>query len=313
MQSPSTEAGGPSAQGPRSDSGSRGAPSGGPSPGQAFAAAYASAGRDARVEFPVAITEQFPGFQRRPRIAMRSLFKVVKAEGSQGSGGPECAEARYWFETRPAEGAGPVRDQKLRPEAGFEFHSGKVALQPTTAWVQLPEALLGDPVALASFIDFRLLVRLGTAENQTLALGRGGLFEIAGARRLPPGPDPVSSLLAACDHVEQMGGSADGIVMSTTDYYRYLVPRQDIVSSLGGLGIRIARTRMVDPGTVIVGDFFAGATIYDSGRSTIAFGRPPDGTFARDGLAVRGEIRTALAIHLPTHFFVASLAWPAPQ
>jgi hypothetical protein len=263
-----------------------------------FAAAFAEAGTAARVVFPTTITEAFPGFQRRPRIAMRSLFKVARAEGP---------DARYWFETRPAEDARAVRDARLRPEAAFAFHFDKLALRPTTAWVQVPEALLADPAALASFIDFRLLVRLGTAENQTLALGPGGLLEIAGARRLPAGSDPVSSLLAACDRVELMGGSADGIVMSTTDYYRYLVPRQDIVSSLAGLGIRIARTRMVDPGTVIVGDFFAGATIYDSGQSTIAFGRPPDGTFAQGGLAVQGEIRTALAIHLPTHFFVASL------
>jgi hypothetical protein len=268
------------------------------SPGQVFAAAFARGGSDTRVEFPTTITEQFPGFKRRPRIAMRSLFKVVRTEGS---------DAKYWFETRPAEGARRVRDEALRPEAAFEFHFDNVSLRPTTAWVQVPEAMLADPAALASFIDFRLLVRLGTAENQALALGPGGLLEIAGARRLPPGPDPVSSLLAACDRVEQMGGSADGIVMSTTDYYRYLLPRQDIVSSLGGLGIRIARTRMIQPGTVIVGDFFAGATIYDSGKSTIGFGRPPEGTFARAGLALQGEIRTALAIHLPTHFFVASL------
>ncbi len=268
------------------------------SPGQAFAAAFAEAGTTARIEFPVAITDQFPGFARRPRIAVRSLFKVVKAEG---------AEPRYWFETRPAEGARRVRDDQLRPEAAFEFHAGGAALRPTTAWVQVPEPLLADPVALASFIDFRLLVRLGTAENQTLVLGRGGLLEIAGARRLAPGPDPVSSLLAACEQVEQMGGSADGIVMNPADYFRYLVPRQDVVTALAGLGIRIARTRMVGAGTIIVGDFFAGATIYDSGRSAIGFGRPPDGTFARDGLAVQGEIRTALAIHLPTHFFIASL------
>jgi hypothetical protein len=64
---------------------------------------------------------------------------------------------------------------------------------------------------------------------------------------------------------------------------------------------------MVPAGTAIVGDFFAGATIYDSGRSSIGFGRPPEGTFARDGVALHGEVRTALAVHLPTHFFVASL------
>jgi hypothetical protein len=267
-------------------------------PGHVFAQAFAEAGTSARVEFPITITEQFPGFARRPRIAMRSLFKVVKTAGP---------EAKHWFETRPAEHDKRAGDGARMPEAGFEFHVGKAVLSPTTAWVQVPEALLADPVALASFIDFRLVVRLCTAENRTLARGRGGLLEIAGARRLPPGPDPVSSVLSACDHVEQMGGSADGIVMSTTDYYRYLVPRQDIVSSLATLGIRIARTRMVEDGTIIVGDFFAGATIYDSGRSTIAFGRPPDGTFARDGLALQGEIRTALALHLPTHFFVAKL------
>jgi hypothetical protein len=267
-------------------------------PGQVFAAAVGNAGPAARVEFPVTITEQFPGFARRPRIAMRSLFKVVKTAGP---------DAKHWFETRPAQDGKHARDDKRMPEAAFEFHVGKAVLAPTTAWVQVPEPLLADPVALASFIDFRLLVRLGTAENHMLARGPGGLLELAGARRLPPGPDPVSSLLAACDRVEQMGGSADGVVMSTTDYYRYLLPRQDIVSSLASLGIRIARTRMVENGTIIVGDFFAGATIYDSGRSTIGFGRPPEGTFVRDGLAVQGEIRTALALHLPTHFFVASL------
>ncbi|HET9621237.1 MAG TPA: family 3 encapsulin nanocompartment shell protein [Kofleriaceae bacterium] len=272
-------------------------------PGQAFAAAFASAGTSARVDFPTTITDAFPGFKRRPRIAMRALFKIVKAEGP---------EASYALETRPTEGTARVRDEGLRLEAGFEFHLAKAALRPTTAWVQVPEPLLGDPVALASFIDFRLLVRLGTAENQSLTLGRGGdqmrgLLETPGIRRLPALGDPIASLLHACEHVEQMGGSADGIVMNPADYFNYLFARQDLVTGLANLGIRIARTRMIQPGTVIVGDFYAGATIFDAQRSTIAFDKPPEGTFARDGLAVRAEIRTALAIHLPTHFSVAAL------
>lgn len=154
---------------------------------------------------------------------------------------------------------------------------------------------------------FEAALRRYLSVEHALAVS-SGTAAIAGARRLAPGPDPVSSLLAACEQVEQMGGSADGIVMNPADYFRYLVPRQDVVTGLAGLGIRIARTRMVGAGTIVVGDFFAGATLHDSGRSTIGFGRPPDGTFARDGLAVQGEIRTALAIHLPTHFFIAALA-----
>ena len=269
-----------------------------PSPGQLFAAAFAEQGKAARIDLPITITEAFPGFARRPRLAVRNLFKVVKTSEPSAS---------YWFETHPARGTSAVHEEQLRSEAGFAFHAGTAQLSPITAWVQVPPPLLDDRAALASFLDFRLLVRLGTAENQMLTLGRGGVLEAPGIRRLPPGPDPVASLLAACNHVELMGGSADGIMMNTTDYYRYLAPRQDILSGLATLGIRIARTRMVSAGTIIIGDFFAGATIFDSGRSTIAFGRPPDGTFARDGIAVCAEIRTALAIHLPTHFFVAAL------
>ena len=272
-------------------------------PGQAFAAAYREHGARARVDFDTTITDEFPGFKRRPRIAMRALFKVATTGQS---------EVKYWFEAHPTAGSRTVRDEALRPESGFDFRHAAVALKPTTAWVQVPQPLLDDPAGLATFLDFRLLQRLGTAENQALALGKGGdqmrgLLETPGIRRLPAGADPISSLLFACDHVELMGGSADGIVMSTTDYYRYLVQRQDVLGGLANLGIRIVRTRMLAAGTALVGDFFAGATIYDSGRSSIAFDRPPDDVFARDGVAVRGEIRTALAVHLPTHFFVASL------
>ena len=272
-------------------------------PGQAFAAAYREHGPRARVDFDTTITDQFPGFKRRPRIAMRALFKVVT------TGQPEV---KYWLEAHPAAEARRVRDEALRPESGFDFRHAAMALKPTAAWVQVPPPLLDDPAGLATFLDFRLLQRLGTAENQALALGKGGdqlrgLLETPEIRRLPAASDPVSSLLFACDHVELMGGSADGIVMSTTDYYRYLFQRQDVLSGLANLGIRIVRTRMLAAGTALVGDFFAGATIYDSGRSSIAFDRPPEDVFARDGVAVRGEIKTALAVHLPTHFFVAAL------
>lgn len=274
------------------------------SPGQAFAAACAARGAQASVDFQTTITEAFPGFKRRPRLAVRALFKVVKAGQEQ---------VRYWFETHPQSAPSvPVEDLQLRPEAGFEFHFGNTPLRPTTAWVQLPPPLLEDQEALATFIDYRLLVRLCTAENQALARGRGGdrvrgLLETPGVTRVPARSDPVSSLLAACDRVEQMGGSADGIIINPADYYRYLVGHDGLLSDLASMGVRIVRARMVNPGTLLVGDFTAGATIFDSGRSVIRFAKPPPGIFPREGLAVCGEIYEALAVHLPTHFFIASL------
>lgn len=275
------------------------------SPGQRFAAACTTEGTQARVDFQTTITDLFPGFKRRPRIAVRALFKVAQASEDQ---------VRYWFETRPESAAAmPIDDVQLRPEAAFEFHFGETPLRPTTAWIQIPRPLLDDPEALATFIDYRLLVRLCTAENQALARGRGGdrvlgLLRIPGIQRLAAQSDPVSSLLAACDHVEQMGGSADGILINPADYYRYLVGHGSLLSDLASLGVRIARARMVAAGTCIVGDFTAAATIFDSGRSVIRFAEPPPGIFPRAGLAVCGEIYQALCVHLPTHFFVAALA-----
>lgn len=275
-----------------------------PSPGKVFAQAVALQGKNASVEFSHTITEQFPGFKRRPRIAVRGLFKVVKADG---------AKVKYWHEKPPdAPLSVTVEDVGLRPEAAFEFHTDLAVLKPTSAWIQVPPALLDDPETLATFIDFRLLVRLCTAENQALARGRGGdrvrgLLETPGVTRLPARSDPISSLLAACDRVEQMGGSADGILVNPADYYRYFVGRGGLLADLTSMGVRIARARMVEPGQVIVGDFTAAATIFDSGRSSIRFAEPPPGIFPRQGLAVCGEIHEALVVHLPTHFYVASL------
>ncbi|HZH15285.1 MAG TPA: family 3 encapsulin nanocompartment shell protein [Archangium sp.] len=274
------------------------------SPGRAFAAAVVSQGTKASVEFSTTITDSFPGFKRRPRIAVRGLFKVVKTEQPQ---------VKYWYETRPQSAiTEQVIDAQLRQEATFEFHSDKAELKPTTAWVQVNPALLDDPEALATFIDYRLLVRLCTAENQALARGPGGervrgLLETPGVTRLAARETPIASLLAACDRVEQVGGSADGILMNPADYYRYFVGQSGLLRDLADMGVRIARARMVNPGTIIVGDYTAAATIFDSGRSVIRFAEPPKGIFPREGLAVCGEIYEALVVHLPTHFYVASL------
>jgi hypothetical protein len=275
------------------------------SPGKRFAQACATQGTRASVEFDTTITDAFPGFKRRPRIAVRGLFKVAKA------GGPKV---KYWYETRPETPPSvQVVDAALRPESTFEFHTDATTFKPTTAWIQVPRELLDDPEQLATFIDFRLLVRLCTAENQALARGKGGervrgLLETPGIARLKAQKDPISSLLAACDRVEQMGGSADGILVNPADWYRYFVGQGSLLTDLAAMGVRIARARMVDPGQAIVGDFTAAATIFDSGRSVIKFAEAPAGIFPRDGLAVCGEIYTALVVHLPTHFYVASLA-----
>jgi hypothetical protein len=72
-------------------------------------------------------------------------------------------------------------------------------------------------------------------------------------------------------------------------------------------GVFIVRTRLVDPGTAIVGDFGHGAVLFDAGRSTIRFAEPPPGTFAEPGRALCAEIWERVVVNLPTCFFVVTL------
>ena len=69
----------------------------------------------------------------------------------------------------------------------------------------------------------------------------------------------------------------------------------------------IVRTRLVEPGTAVIGDFGHGVQLFDAGRSVIRFAEPPPGTFAEDGIALMAEIYERVVVNLPTNLFVVGL------
>ena len=103
-----------------------------------------------------------------------------------------------------------------------------------------------------------------------------------------------------------MGCTADGLIINPADYYT-LLGRGRLMEDLDENGVFIVRTRLVDPGTAIVGDFGHGAQLFDAGRSVIKFAEPPPGTFAEPGLALKAEIYERVVVNLPATFFVVSL------
>ncbi len=265
------------------------------SPGEAFAQAFARDGARAEVHFDFTITDAFKPTQDRPRLTVRNLFKKrpVREEIT-----------RFWQETRPPKDqTKAIREGELRQEATFRFGMGEGRVYPVTAWVQIPEELLNDPDGLAVFIDYRLLVRLATAENQALTLGEHGLLNVPGLTRLPYGGDYVSGIMAACNEIEQNGATAHAMIVNPYDYYNHLVGNRGVLGDLARNGTLITRTRMVARGCALVGDFAVAARLLDLEKSVIKVGQPPEGTFATPGTAVMAEIYEGLAVHLPTHFF----------
>lgn len=269
-----------------------------PSPGRMFVQACAAQGLEACVEYDVTITDSLTSSRRKPRYPARNMLKVVDLSRDP--------RRYYWHESPPRPGDPPVGDGDLRREAASRFHKSPVPeLLPTTAWVQVPPDLWEDAETFESFINYRLIVRLGTAENDTIIRGTGGLLAIPGIARLTSRGEFSSTILAACNEVEQMGGTADGLIINPADYYRFLGQGR-LMDDVERNGVFIVRTRLVEPGTAIVGDFGHGAQLFDAGRSVIRFAEPPPGTFAEPGMALMAQIYERVVVNLPTNFFVVT-------
>jgi hypothetical protein len=269
-------------------------------PGRIFVEAVAAQGLGAAVEYDVTITDSLTSTRRKPRYPARNMLKVVDLS----------REPRqfYWHESPPPRPDDALIDgADMRRELASRFHKSPIPdLLPTTAWVQVPPDLWEDADAFQSFIDYRLIARLGTAENHTIIRGSGGLLSYPGVARLTT-PCPFgSTILAACNEVEQMGGTADGLIINPVDFYTSMA-HGTLMDDVERNGVFIVRTRLVEPGTAIVGDFGHGAQLFDAGRSVIRFAEPPPGTFAEPGIALMAQIHERVVINLPTNFFVVSL------
>lgn len=267
------------------------------SPGAAFARAFAADGEAAQVSYDYTITDAHKPDRPKPRLTVRGLLKRRPVDSDI---------TRFWCEGRAGgEEAAAVTEADLRREAAFRFGVAQARVYPVQAWVQIPDALTGDPDGLAEFIDHRLLVRIATAENQALTIGPHGLLQHPELTRLQYQGDYAAGILAACDEIEQTGSTAHAMIINPADYYRRLVGRGRLLADLADNGTLISRTRMIPVGCALAGDFAEAVRLLDAHRSVIRIAEPPPGTFAQPGLAVCGEVYEGLAVHLPTHLFYA--------
>ena len=277
------------------------------SPGRRFAEACANKGFHAAVEYDVTITDSLTSSRRKPRYPARNMLKVVDLSRDP--------REFYWHESPPAASDPLVRGGALRREAGNRFHKSPIpALHPTTAWVRVPDGLWEDAETFESFINYRLIVRLATAENHSIISGAHGLLNMPGIETLSSRGSYASTILTACNEVEQMGGTADGLIINPVDFYTFM-GKGSLMDKLEQNGMFIVRTRLVEPGSAIVGDFGHGALLFDAGRSVIKFAEPPPGTLAEPlsgvlaepGIGLMAEIYERVVINLPTNFFFVDL------
>lgn len=279
-------------------------------PGEELAIAVArAAGGDAAVRIRAPLTTLFPLASTRPRPTVREQTK---------GGTVTDRTLRYVRELRDTGHGGEDGRAGTRygatPEAVFRPALAKAELTEISVSVPVPAELCADPALLARFVDHRVIVRLCTVENEVLLRGSDdgaitGLLRLDGLRSLrAPRTDAAGAVLealtAGCAEVEEMGGSCDGMVMHPSLYWRLV--GGGALPALDAAGLRLTRTRMIEPDRVLLGDFRAGITLLDGEESTLALRRPAGGDSAGEEAAITASMRLGLAVHLPQHFLLLS-------
>lgn len=269
-------------------------------PGEAFARAVTAAASDeVDLRLAASLPTLFPFAKHRPRYTVRHLLKTATA-----------AHAPVPFVAEAADGlAGAAgTSYAASPESAFAPRLLEAGLTEVTASVAVPSGVLRNPTLLATFVDHRVLVRLGTVENEVLLHGSAdkvitGLLGLPGARRRQARGGLTAEVVAAAAQVEEMGGSCDGIVAHPSRYWELL--GSGMLSRLGEAGVRVSRTRMIPPDRLLLGDFRAAVTLVEAGTSRLSL-RRGDGSGGPD--TIIAGLQLGLAVHLPQHFLLLNLS-----
>ncbi|WP_406277973.1 family 3 encapsulin nanocompartment shell protein [Embleya sp. NBC_00896] len=267
------------------------------SPGEEFAWAMGGVGpaEDRVVPFRAHLPAAFPLFATRPRYAVRHLLKTASVPDRP---------VPYVHEPPAAAPAIAGISYCSTPEGAFAPRLERAELTDLKVSFPLPAGLLDEPALLATFVDYRVLVRLSVVENESLLHGSAdkaipGLLTLPESRHGRLGADLAEGLTAAAAEVEETGGSCDGIVVHPYTYWE--LAKTGTLALLAGAGITISRTRMIRRDQVLLGDFRAAATLLVPGVASLALrrGRGPDG-----GDLIEATTRVGLAVHLPQHFLL---------
>ncbi len=272
-------------------------------PGETFAAELSAAANtdDLTVPFSLHLPEAFPLFASRPRYTVRHLLKTMNVPDRP---------ATYVYEPPRGTLTTSGTTYAATPEAAFAPRLAGAALTDLTVSVPLPNGITEHAELLASFIDFRVLVRLSVLENQSLLHGSPdgaieGLLKLPDTRRsrsTADDDDLETTIVAAAADVEETGGSCDGVVAHPVVYWELV--RTGALSRLQVAGITVSRTRMMPRDRLLLGDFRAALTLLLPGIASITLRRATE-----RGLPDTAEASTriGLAVHLPQHLL--TVAW----
>ena len=226
----------------------------------------------------------------------------------------------FWRQTDKEGTITTVAEDGQKPQIDFTETQVVVPLTKVAAVIKESDELIEDAAWMASAINQRLIMRLhrieetqllsgnGSAPNMTGVLSTSGIGSVTYAHG---GSLAIGDILKAKTKVmTDSGYAADAVVINPSDFDALItasLSAQYAVDPWGYgdyrlWGMNVVQSDLITAGTVLVGAFREAATIIEKGGVRVEMTNSDSTDFEYNRVAIRGEIREALAVRVPAAF-----------
>jgi HK97 family phage major capsid protein len=228
----------------------------------------------------------------------------------------------YMVEATFTNAADTVAEGAAKPESALTFDAVSDPVRKIAHWIPVTEEMLEDVPQMRSYIDSRLRIGVQLTEEDQLLNGTTTAPDIVGIRNrtglaadVPKGsdsvPDAIAKQIAAIQNAT--GLAPDGIVMNPTDWLTVALLKASDGTYIGDgpfmrpvaptlWGLPVAITTTMTAGVALVGAFKTAAQLFRKGGIRVDASNSHQDYFVKNLVAVRAELREALAVYRPACF-----------
>lgn len=219
----------------------------------------------------------------------------------------------------------------LKPESNITFQVQQTAVQTIPTWIPASRNVLADAPMLQAMIEDELAYMIEVVLEDQMLNGDGnapnleGILQTAGIQTRTQGDiadrggeasDTIADAIRrALTDIALEYYNADAVVMNPADGEalellkdtngNYLAMYDSAQGRIWR--VPVVESQVITAGTVLVGNFRMGATLYDRQQTDIRVGEPDD-YFLRNAVAILAELRAAFAVKRPAAFEAITLA-----
>jgi HK97 family phage major capsid protein len=202
-----------------------------------------------------------------------------------------------WVEVGGDPMAAVVPEGTAKPEAAFTVTPKSAALDTIAHWVQITRQALEDASYIRSMIEGKLRRGLmNKAEADMAAALVAATLPTAGGANLS------EAIRVGIGQVQAAGFNPNAVVLNPADYAALDIASSAVVNPGSGApywGLRPVAAAAITAGSVYVGDFQAGATLFDRGVTNVFLSDSHASLFISNILVILAEARLKSAVTEP--------------